>query len=228
MKTAILGTGMVGRAMAEKLRQIGHEVIIGTRNVDATLANTEKDAYGNAPFKLWHQAHSDIELDTFEKAAAATELIFNCTSGQASLAALKLAGVDQLAGKVLIDLANPLDFSNGMPPSLNPVNTDSLGEQIQREFPKTKVVKTLNTMNVAIMVDPTRIPGDHNVFICGNDEGAKQQTMQVLHSFGWTPQQIIDLGDISNARGTEMMLPIWLRVWQSLGSAEFNFQIAKA
>ncbi len=134
---------------------------------------------------------------------------------------------DILKGKVLLDIANPLDFSNGMPPSLSPVNTDSLGEQIQRRFPNLKVVKSLNTMNTNLMVRPSLLQGDHNVFVCGNDEGAKSQVKEMLKSFGWREELIIDLGDITNSRGTEMLLPIWLRLWGALGTAEFNFYIQR-
>ena len=145
----------------------------------------------------------------------------------ASLTVLNLAGKDTLNGKILVDIANPLDFSKGMPPSLNPVNTDSLGEQIQNQFSDVKVVKTLNTMNALLMVDPSRIKGDHNVFICGNDEGARKKVSEILNSFGWRNSQIIDLGDITAARGTEMLLPVWLRLMNTLGTPEFNFQIQK-
>ncbi|MEM6299988.1 MAG: NADP oxidoreductase, partial [Bacteroidota bacterium] len=149
------------------------------------------------------------------------------TGGMVSIAALEMAGEEYLNGKLLIDIANPLDFSNGMPPSLNPVNTDSLGEQIQKRFPEAKVVKALNTMNARLMVEPSLVQGDHNVFICGNDEAAKNQTTEILKSFGWSESQILDLGDITNSRGTEMLLPIWLRVWSAIGTADFNFHIQR-
>jgi len=216
---------MVGRALATKLTSLGHQVSIGTRDVAKTLANESKDGYGNPPFKVWHEDHRDIVLDTFAASAAHAELLVNCTSGMASLAVLELAGKENLADKVLIDIANPLDFSQGMPPSLTPVNTDSLGEQIQAAYPDVKVVKTLNTMNASLMVDPSQLTGNHNVFVSGNDVDAKSQVSKVLQSFGWQADQIIDLGDISTARGTEMLLPIWLRLWQALGTANFNFHI---
>lgn len=225
MKIAVLGTGMVGRALATKLASVGHQVTIGTRDVTATLANESKDGYGNPPFKEWHHDHAGIALDTFSSATAQADLVLNCTSGMASLAALEAAGRDNLAGKILIDIANPLDFSQGMPPPLTPVNTDSLGEQIQAAFPDVKVVKTLNTMNAYLMVEPRQLTGDHNVFVSGNDEGAKKEVGEILQSFGWKADQIIDLGDISTARGSEMLLPIWLRLWQALGTASFNFHI---
>ncbi len=154
--------------------------------------------------------------------------VVNATAGAGSLQALVGAGAQNLAGKVLIDIANPLDFSHGMPPSLNPVNTDSLGEQIQRTFPEAKVVKTLNTMNCQIMVEPSLVAGEHTVFVSGDDTGAKQAVTELLVSFGWPEGSAIDLGGIDTARGTEMLLPIWLRLWGTIGHADFNFHIAGA
>jgi predicted dinucleotide-binding enzyme len=144
------------------------------------------------------------------------------------MAALVAAGEAGLAGKVLIDVANPLDFSRGMPPTLDPVNTDSLGEQIQRAFPAARVVKALNTMNCQVMVDPGRVPGEHNVFVCGNDDAAKAAATGLIASFGWPAGSVIDLGDISAARGTEMLLPLWLRLMGALGHADLNFHIPHA
>ncbi|MCM2577806.1 NADPH-dependent F420 reductase [Streptomyces meridianus] len=228
MRYAVLGTGIVGRTIAAKLASLGHDVAIGTRDPEATLARAEPDAYGNPPFSHWQAAHEQIRLETFADAAARGGTIVNTTAGAGSLAALEAAGAANLAGKVLIDIANPLDFSQGMPPSLNPVNTDSLGEQIQRAFPDTKVVKSLNTMNCRVMVDPSRVAGEHTVFVCGDDTGAKKAVTELLTSFGWPEDSVIDLGGISTARGTEMLLPIWLRLWGALGHADFNFHIAGA
>ena len=143
------------------------------------------------------------------------------------MAALELAGNENLSGKVLIDIANPLDFSQGFPPSLAVCNTDSLGEQIQKAFPETKVVKALNTMSAPVMVSPASVPGDHNVFLSGNDAEAKEQVSALLQGwFGWRPQQIVDLGGITSARGTEMLLPVWLRLFGILQHPFFNFHIA--
>lgn len=228
MRYAVLGTGVVGRTIADKLASLGHEVTIGTRDVEATLARTESDAYGNPPLAHWLEQHKHVRLASFAEAAAFGETVVNTTAGTASLQALQAAGRENLAGKPLMDIANPLDFSQGMPPSLNPVNTDSLGEQIQRAFPEARVVKTLNTMNAAVMVDPSRVSGEHNVFVCGNDADAKKEVTANLVSFGWPADSIIDLGDLSTARGTEMLLPIWLRLWGALGHADFNFHIAGA
>ncbi|MEM9821227.1 MAG: NAD(P)-binding domain-containing protein [Bacteroidota bacterium] len=227
MNVSILGTGMVGRAIAIKLNELGHSVTIGTRNVEITLSKEEKDGYGNPPFKVWHAQNQQIKLTSFRDAAQSADLLFNCTGGMVSINALEMAGEENLQDKLLIDVANPLDFSQGMPPSLNPVNTDSLGEQIQNRFPDAKVVKTLNTMNAQVMINPSLIQGDHNVFVCGNDADAKMQTKAILQSFGWKENQILDLGEISNSRGTEMLLPIWLRLWGTLGTAQFNFHIQR-
>jgi hypothetical protein len=214
VKVAILGTGMVGATLGSKLVQLGHEVKMGSRS-----ANNENAVH-------WaEQNGSHASQGTFADAASFGEVVFNCTTGTASLAALRAAGASNLNAKVLIDVANPLDFSKGMPPTLAVCNTDSLGEQIQRAFPNVKVVKALNTMNCKVMVEPSLIAGDHNVFVCGNDAQAKERVKEILQSFGW--KSIIDLGDISAARGTEMVLPIWLRLMGLFQSPNFNFKIAR-
>lgn len=226
MKIAVLGTGTVGRTIAGALARLGHEIVIGTRDPKATLARTEPDAMGAAPFGQWLVDHPHVHLSAYADVAADAELVINATNGASSIAALSAAGAENLAGKIVVDVANPLDFSRGMPPSLNPVNTDSLGEQIQRTFPEAKVVKTLNTMNASLMVDPGRAAGgDHSVFVSGNDAEAKGEVTTLLKSLGH--QDVIDLGDITTARGAEMLLPIWLRLWGALGTANFNFKIAR-
>ena len=225
MRTAILGTGIVGRTLAVKLLELGHIVSIGTRDVDKTLSDDTPDRYENLTFKEWVDKNSQAELQTFADAAKEADVLFNCTSGMVSLSALELAGTSNMNGKLLIDVANPLDFSNGMPPSLSIVNTDSLGEQIQKKFSEVRVVKALNTLNAYLMVNPEILKGEHNLFICGNDAEAKLKTMDILTSFGWNADQIIDLGDISNSRATEMLLPLWIRLFQKFGTGEFNFHI---
>ena len=226
MRIAVFGTGIVGQVIAGRLAGLGHDVMIGTRDVNRTLARTEKDAYGNPPFNDWYKENkSSVKIMTYAEAATASEIIFNCTSGQGSVDALKQAGDANLKGKIIIDIANPLDFSKGMPPTLSPGNTDSLGELIQRTFPETKVVKTLNTMNCYLMVNPAAISGDHNVFVSGNAADAKSTVQEVLKSFGWKERNIIDLGDITSARGTEQLLPIWLRLYGTLKTAMFNFKV---
>jgi len=214
VKIAVLGTGTVGRTIASKLVELGHEVTMGSRSAD-----------GDALLEWVGEVGERGSGGTFADAAAAAELVFNCTAGGASLEALAAAGAENLAGKTLIDVANPLDFSRGMPPTLSICNDDSLGERIQAAFPQARVVKALNTVNAAIMVAPDSVPGDHNLFVCGDDGGAKSEATALLESFGWPHGSVIDLGDISAARGTEMYLPLWLRLMGSLGSAEFNIEV---
>ncbi len=227
MKIAVLGTGMVGQTLAAKLEERRHEVIIGTRNASETLAKTAPGPFGNPPFKTWKAQHPAIPLVSYAEAAALGEIVLNATSGGASLEALRLAGEANLGGKVLVDIANPLDFSKGMPPSLSVCNTDSLAEQIQRAFPKARVVKALNTVSALVMVNPNAVAGgDHHLPICGNDASAKSAVTEFLKSnFGW--KHIIDLGDITAARGTEMMLPIWIRLMGELKTPMFNFKIVQ-
>ncbi|MGZ4664822.1 MAG: NADPH-dependent F420 reductase [Frankiaceae bacterium] len=226
MKIAVLGTGMVGQALAGALGALGHDVNVGTRDVTATLARTKPDSMGNPPFSTWAATAPEVRLATFADATADADLVVNATNGAVSLEALNAAGAGHLAGKVLLDIANPLDFSQGFPPSLSVCNTDSLGEQIQRAFPDVKVVKALNTMNAHLMVDPKQLAdGDHSVFVSGNDEGAKTVVGELLTAFGHT--DIIDLGDITTARGTEQLLPIWVRLFGAVGTPQFNFKIVR-
>ena len=226
MKIGIIGTGTVGQAHAGALAEKGHDVMIGTRDVKKTLAKKEKDAFGSPPFSEWQKKHPNVKLGTFADVAAHGEVLINATKGEHSIDALKMAGKG-LEGKILLDISNPLDFSKGMPPSLLVCNTDSLGEQIQRAFPKTLVVKTLNTTSAHIQVDPNQLSGgDHHIFVSGNDSQAKDKAMGYLGDwYGW--KNIIDLGDITTARGTEMLLPIWLRLWGALQTPMFNFKIVK-
>src|SRR6266540_4330104 len=178
--------------------------VLGTGGVGQTLAA-----------KMASLGH-EVKVGTFADAAAHAEVVFNATAGGASLDALEAAGADNLEGKDLVDVANPLDFSKGMPPILSVCNTDSLAEQIQRAFPTAKVVKTLNTVNSGVMVDPSQVAGgDHHVFVSGNDESAKADVTLILKEwFGW--RNVLDLGDITSARGAEMLLPLWLRLSMTL------------
>ena len=226
MKIAVLGTGTVGRTLAGALAGLGHTVVIGTRDPQATFARSGPDAMGAPPFSEWHAANQEIPLETFAEAAAESELVVNATKGAGALSALGLAGSANLSRKVLVDVSNALDFSQGMPPVLNPVNTDSLGERIQRSFPDARVVKTLNTMNAGLMVDPGRLAGgDHSVFVSGDDAEAKETVTGLLQELGH--RDIVDLGDITTARGAEMMMPVWLRLYSVLGTLDFNFRIVR-
>lgn len=226
MKVAMLGTGMVGRALAGRLAELGHDVTVGTRDVDATMARTESDAMGNPPYAEWADAHPHVTLATFADATIGADLVVNATSGNASIAALGAAGREHLAGTVLLDVANPLDYSQGFPPSLFVSNTDSLAEQIQAAFPEAKVVKSLNTMNARLMAYPRQLAdGDHTVFVSGDDAEAKHLVAGLLQSFGHT--DVIDLGDLSTARGTESLLPAWVRLYGVLGLPAFQFKIVR-
>jgi 8-hydroxy-5-deazaflavin:NADPH oxidoreductase len=214
VKIGVLGTGLVGTTLASKLASLGHEVRMGARS-----PTNEKAA-------AWaRSAGSGASAGTFADAAAFGELLFNCTNGAGTMAALDAAGDANLRGKVLVDVANPLDFSRGMPPILLISNTDSLGEQVQRTHPDARVVKALNTMNCNVMVDPAQVPGEHDVFLCGNDASAKAEVTTLLRSFGW--QNVVDVGDISAARGQEMLVILWARLFGVLPSGTFNFHVAR-
>jgi hypothetical protein len=203
MKFGVLGTGTVGRTLAGKLEELGHEIRVGSRE-----AGEDKV--------------------TFADAASFAEVVVNATAGTASLDALEAAGADNLAGKLLIDVANPLDFSQGMPPTLSVCNDTSLAEQIQEAFPEAKVVKSLNTVNADVMVDPGLVPGSHTIFVAGNDDGAKAQVAELLQSFGWPAENVMDLGDIGAARGLEMYLPLWLRLMGATGTPHLNVKVLAA
>jgi len=227
MKIAMFGTGIVGQTLAIKLFESKNEIMFGTRDVAKTLAKTEKDGYGNPPFSLWLQRNPSVKVGTFSDAAEFGELIINATSGSGSLPAFQSVGAEKLRDKIMIDIANPLDFSKGFPPSLTVCNADSLAEQLQRAFPDMKIVKALNTMNCMVMVNPGLVPGDHNVFLSGNDAEARKKVSVLLNNwFGWPSKNIIDLGDITTARGTEMLLPIWVRLLSALKNPVFNFHVA--
>lgn len=230
MKIAIIGTGSVGRTIASKLVELNYDVMLGTRNVPDKLADSTKDNYGNPSFSEWYKLNDKIKLGSFAEAAAFGELVINATNGRNSVTALILAGAKNLAGKVMIDIANPLDFSNGMPPSLlqGLNNTNSLGEEIQKTFPDSKVVKTLNTMWCGLMINPALVgKGDHVNFLSGNDAEAKSKVKKLLNHIGWKDENIIDIGDISGARATESLLPIWLKVMGVLNSSAFNFKVVR-
>lgn len=215
MRIGILGTGVVGKTLATKLAKLGNDVRMGSR------------AAGGEKARAWvKEAGGKSSEGTFADAAAHGEMVFNCTSGMASLEALKAAGAKNLEGKTVVDVANPLDFSRGMPPTLSVCNTDSLGEQIQRAFPAARVVKSLNTVNANVMVDPSLVPGVHDMFVSGNDAKAKAQVIDLLKAgFGW--KEVIDLGDISGARAQEMHLALWLRLFITLQTPNVNVRVAR-
>ncbi len=228
MKIGVFGTGVVGQTIAEKLDSLGHAVVLGTRDVKATLARSDNDQFGRPPVRDWLPAHPNVQLMTFGEAAAHGQLLVNATNGNGAMPALKAAGEANLAGKTLLDISNPLDFSKGFPPSLFVSNTDSLGEQLQHAFPKVKVVKALNTLTCFLMVAPRLLPDTHHIFLCGNDAGAKAEVRTLLSSFGWADDEMLDLGDITNARGTEQLLPVWVRLYGTFRSGMFNFKVVCA
>jgi predicted dinucleotide-binding enzyme len=217
MKFAILGTGTVGTSLANKLLSLGHDVTMGSRTKD------------NAKAQEWQQASNAgtrAQIGTFADAAAFGEIVINCTLGSATLEALALAGEKNLAGKVLIDTSNPLDFSKGMPPSLFTSSEDSLGERVQKAFGSARVVKAFNTMAAPLMVDPRQLAdGQHDAFVCGDDASAKGIVTELLQSFGW--RHVIDLGDITASRATEHYLPLWLRLWGACKTHLFSVHVVK-
>ncbi|MFI8254552.1 NADPH-dependent F420 reductase [Streptomyces filamentosus] len=216
MRIAVLGTGEVGRRLATALAGLGHEVGLGSRTAD------------NAEAVKWAEGRPGAGHGTFAEVGAAAELVVNATGGLVSLAALEAAGAGNLRGKVLVDVSNPLDFSGGFPPKVVTFDGLSLAERIQAEFPETRVVKTLNTMTNAVMVDPGRVPGEHVVFVGGDDADAKAVVTGLLGSLGWPAARIIDLGDLTSARATEQLMPIWLRLHGVLGTGDFNFAVCRA
>jgi predicted dinucleotide-binding enzyme len=215
MNIGILGTGIVAQTIGSRLIDLDHHVRMGSRSA------------GNENARAWvHASGKTASQGTFDDAAAFGEVLFNCTSGNGTLSALGMIKAANLNNKVLIDVANPLDFSHGSLPVLSVCNFDSLGEQIQRHHPLLRVVKALNTMNVDVMVHPERVREEHDVFICGNNADAKSQvTMILMKWFGW--QTVLDLGDISNSRGMEMSILMWLSIQKKLGTNIFNFKVAK-
>ncbi len=227
MKLAILGTGVVGQTLAAKLATLGHDVAIGTRDPAATLARDQPDGFGNPPFPAWAAAHPTVAVRTLAEAAAHGEVVVNALAGRVSVEGVLAAGVERLAGKILIDASNPLDFSRGMPPTLSVCNTDSLAEQLQRALPQTRVVKALNTVSAPLMVDPGQLAGgDHTLFVSGDDADARRQVVGWLREwFGW--RDVLELGDLSTARGTEMYLPLWLRMWMATGSPRFSVKVVR-
>ena len=216
MKYAVLGTGMVGHTLATKLASLGHEVRMGARTA------------GNEKAVAWAAVHGpDAGEGAFSEVAAWAARIIIAVSGANILAVADAVGPDAVAGKAVIDVTNPLDTSNGMPPTLIPElsNTTSAAEALQARLPEAKVVKTLNTMNHQIMVDPARVAGAHDVFLCGDDDAAKKDVSSMLAEFGWTDP--IDLGPLAAARGLEGMMPFWLRMWGVVGRADFNNSIVR-
>jgi len=215
MKIGVFGTGVVGTTLASKLAALGHDVKLGARDASNVKARAWVEATGGK-----------ASAGTFADTAKFGEIVFNATSGLGSVEAIRAAGKENLRGKTLADVSNPLDFSKGMPPSVfTAAAGDSLGERIQAELPETHVVKTLNTINASLMVEPSRVKGETDVFVAGNDAGAKAQVSGILREFGW--KSIVDVGGIQAARGLEAYVLFWLTVMTALKTSDFNIRIAQ-
>lgn len=215
MQIAVLGTGVVGRTLAPRFAELGHTVVIGTRDPAAT---SEKEDYA-----AWAAAHPEVGLATFAGAAETASLVVNATNGEASLAVLAQAG--ELGGKIVLDISNGLDFSGGFPPLITFPQDDSMAEQIQRAHPAALVVKSLNTMTADVMAYPEQLPDPGTVFVSGDDSHAKEAVAGLLRQLGHT--DIVDLGDVTTARGTEWLMPAWLRVMGAVGSPIFNWKVVR-
>lgn len=213
MQIGILGSGVTAQTIGSKLIELGHEVMLGSRD----------EANANAVAWAKDQTGQHALYGTFMNAASFGEIIFNCTLGSGSLVALEQAGAENLKGKILIDTSNPLDRSTDQW-SLTVCNNDSLGEQIQRAYPETKVVKTLNTVNANVMVDPAKLLEQTHVFVSGDDIEAKATVVRILRDwFGW--KQIIDLGGIETSRSVEMYVLLWHHLRNAISSQRFNIKV---
>ncbi len=226
MRIGILGTGGVGRTLAGALSERGHEVVMGSRDPEAALASTEVNQQTDTTLSGWHESNTAVRVATFAEAATHGEVLMLATAGDGSLAAAAAAGDEHLDGTVLIDISNPLAWSD-QGPSLTVMNTDSLAEQVQRQHPGARVVKALNTVTASLMVDPSMLAGgDHTLPICGNDDDAKQQVTRWLGEwFGW--HDVLDLGDLSGARATEAYLLFWIRLYQATGTPVVNTKVVR-
>lgn len=227
MKITIIGSGVVGQTLAAAFHSQGHEVWMATRNPDETANRTVEDPQIGVSFAHWHTENPGVTLVSFGQVPDGSDVLVNATGGMVSIDALEQVGIEKIGSKILLDVANPLDFSQGFPPTLAYCNTDSLGERIQQRFPRAKVVKALNTVNFKVMVQPDMVPGPHNLFMCGDDPGAKEMVLGLLASLGWPRGRVLDLGGIGAARGTEMLMPLWLGLMVQMGSPIMNFEIRR-
>ena len=210
MQIAILGTGAVGPALGKAFSAAGHRVTVGTRDPEQTRARDEW-----AEIDLPLAAYGDLDAEVF----------INATNGRGSLSALQAVG-DALNGKVVIDASNALDFSQGFPPSLFVSNTDSLAEQLQRELPEARLVKMFNTVANQVMINPRGLTNDSTIFVAGNDPAARETAASLAADLGWS--DVFDLGDLTAARGLEMYLPLWVRIFAQLGRPEFNIKLVRS
>ncbi|HSS68803.1 MAG TPA: NAD(P)-binding domain-containing protein [Nocardioidaceae bacterium] len=213
----VLGTGQVAQRLVGRLSELGYEVWVGARSADSESL---------APFA----EIEGVRTGSFADAAAASELLINATNGRNAVSALSMAGADNLAGKPVIDVSNDLEPVDGGFPRATATVDNSIGQRLQNEFPDALIVKSLNTMNNNVMVEPTLVPGDHVVFMSGDSALAKDRVAALLQSFGWRPEQIVDLGGIDSAVGPEMLMALWLRVAVARGwdAPPFNWAIHSA
>ena len=225
MKIGIIGSGMVGRAFALRLTELGHDVVVGTRNISATMSRTEPDGKGIPAWQFWAKEHPEIRLVTFSEAGQFADVVINATEGAVSLHALKETGEENLKGKIILDLALPLSYASGRPPRLIFANDDSLGEQIQRAFPTARVVKTLNTMSHTVMLNPSILLGSHNAFVSGESTEAKETITSLLTQFGWPVGDIVDLGGIETSRAPEMYATLLFQLSKVRGNYDFNIAV---
>jgi len=220
MNIGVLGTGVVGQTIATALTEKGHNVRMGSRT-----SNNEKAA------EWVKKSNNHATQGDFNDAASFGEIVFLCLNGNHAMDAVRSVDADNVAGKIVIDVTNPLDFSKGMPPRLieGLNNSTSLGEEIQNAWPASRVVKTFNTVNSNVMVNPKLVNnGDHTLFICGDDADAKNKVKHFLvDTFGWRPDSLLDLGGIVTARGTEAYVPFWVMLMQATGSPMFNVKVVK-
>jgi predicted dinucleotide-binding enzyme len=223
MKVGIIGSGVVAQTLGTKLLELGHDVALGTRDPKKL---DDKKHFAASLGEWLQQTGNKGKVLSFADAASHGELLINATSGEVSIAALRVAGADKVGAKTLIDTANILDFSKGRPPRALASQDNCLAEEIQLAFPNLKVVKCFNTITAPLMTNPKALGGgDHTIFVSGNDAAAKAQVAELLRSFGWT--DILDLGDVSTARGPEMYMALWLRLWGATGSGMVNVKVVR-
>lgn len=222
MRIGVLGGGAVGQTLAGGLRRVGHEVTLGIREVTPEALGKARNQA--KPLGEW-QAETGVRVVPYAHAAGGAELVVNATNGAGSLEALRMAGVERLSSKVLVDVSNPLDFSHGMPPSLLAEYTGatSLAERIQAEFPETRVVKAFNTVTARVMVEPSMVPGAHDLFVCGNDAGAKEAVRALARELGW--ESFADMGDLTGARAQEAMVLVWVALWRASGNPLLGYHV---
>lgn len=210
VRVGVLGSGDVGRVLAAGFAGLGHDVTIGSRT----------------PEKLrdWAETNGPrLTAGTFEEAARFGDILVLATLGVSTEEAMHLAGLPHFENKVVLDTTNPLDFTT-TPPTLSISGRDSLGERIQRLVPRAKVVKAFNTVGNAHMVHPKFGGGPPDMFVCGNDDGAKKIAAQICDAFGWG---VADIGSIEGARYLEAMCMTWVLYGMRNGTWDHAFKLLK-